>query len=166
MKRAFVLAVLAITLSAPAVAQQAVFVVRHAERADSHGGGATTMATDPDLSDTGRARAKSLAGVLKDAGIVAIFVTEYKRTQQTAEPVAQALGITPTIVNARDVAALVQKTQAAGGNVLVVGHSNTIPEIIAGLGASERIKLADTDYDDLFVVVRGDSPKLLRIHYR
>ena len=69
-------------------------------------------------------------------------------------------------MNARDVAALVQKTQAAGGNVLVVGHSNTIPEIIAGLGASERIKLADTDYDDLFVVVRGDNPKLLRIHYR
>ena len=57
--------------------------------------GATSMANDPDLSDVGRTRAQALATALKDAGVTAIFVTEYKRTQQTAEPLAKLLGIQP-----------------------------------------------------------------------
>ena len=56
------------------------------------------MAADPDLSEAGRARAASLATALKDAGIVAIFTTEFKRTQQTAEPLAKALGLTVKVV--------------------------------------------------------------------
>ena len=148
-----------------AQAQQTVFVVRHAERGDA-GAGATMMGADPDLSDIGRARSQSLATVLKDARITAIFVTEFKRTQQTAEPVAKALGIQPTVVNAKDYSALIEKIRAASGAVLVVGHSNTIPEILGKLGIENPPKLADSDYDDLFIVTAAGKGTLLRLHFR
>lgn len=155
-----------LTCAASVAAQQAVFVVRHAERADPAAGGRPMMASDPDLSDGGRARAQSLASALKDAGITAIFVTEFKRTQQTADPIAKALGIQPTIVTSKDAAGLAEKVNAATGNVLVVGHSNTVPDLIGRLGVETPVKLTDADYDNLFVVVRAEKPTLVRIHYR
>ena len=167
MKRVLLLAAVAIlAVTATASAQTSVFVVRHAERADAVAGTAPTMATDPDLSDIGKARAQSLASALKDAGITAIYTTEYKRTQQTAEPLAKALGIALTPVPARDMPALLQKLKSGTGNALVVGHSNTVGEVIAGLGVTEPVKLTDNDYDNLFVVVRGEKPTLVRLHFR
>lgn len=152
-------------LSIPALAQQTIFVVRHAERADAGSAGATMMASDPELSEAGRARAQSLAAALKDAKIAAIYTTEYKRTRQTAEPLARALGIEVTVVPARDTAALVEKLKGEG-NALVVGHSNTVGPIIERLGVAEPVKLGDEDYDNLFVVVRGEKPTLVRLHFR
>jgi phosphohistidine phosphatase SixA len=152
-------------LAAPAAAQQTVFVVRHAERADTGTAGASMMATDPELSEAGRARAQALAAALKDAGITAIYTTEYKRTRQTAEPLAKALGIAVTVVEARDTPGLIAKV-TGGGNALVVGHSNTVGPVIAGLGVAEPVKLSDADYDNLFVVVRGEKPTLVRLHFR
>jgi phosphohistidine phosphatase SixA len=146
-------------------AQTTVFVVRHAERADS-GASATNMATDPELSDVGRTRAQALAATLKDAGVTAIFVTEYKRTQQTAEPLAKLLGIQPTVVSAKDGQGLIGKVKAATGRALIVGHSNTVPDILGRLGVANPPKLADGDYDDLFVVSGGEKTALLRLHYR
>ena len=167
MKRGLLTTVaLTLTLVASTAAQQAVFVVRHAERADAVAGGSPMMATDPELSDAGRARAQSLASALKDAGITAIFVTEFKRTQQTAEPLAKALGIQPTVVTAKDLAGLVEKVKASTGNVLVVGHSNTVSDVITRLGVETPVKLSDTDFDNLFVVVGAVKPTLVRIHYR
>lgn len=153
------------SLSLPALAQQTIFVVRHAERADAGTAGATMMANDPELSAAGRARAQSLAAALKDAKIAAIYTTEYKRTRQTAEPLAGALGIEVTVVPARDLAALVGKLKG-GGNALVVGHSNTVGPIIEQLGVAEPVTLGDEDYDNLFVVVRGEKPALVRLHFR
>ena len=92
------------------------------------------MATDPDLSDAGRARAESLAAMLKDAGITAIFVTQFKRTQQTAAPLAKALGLTPVKVNSQEPGSLGDKIKAVPGNVLVVGHSNSVPNTLKALG--------------------------------
>jgi broad specificity phosphatase PhoE len=103
---------------------------------------------------------------LKDAQIAAIYTTEFKRTRQTAEPVAQAAGIEPTVVSARDIPALVEKMKGATGNVLVVGHSNTVGEVIRSLGVSDPVKLEDADYDNLFVVVKGNKPTLVRLHFR
>ena len=157
---------LLLALVAAASAQQTVFVVRHAERADAHGGSPATMAADPDLSETGKARAQSLMTALKDAGITAIFVTEFKRTQQTAEPLAKALGIQPTVVSSKDAAGLSEKLKAAAGNALVVGHSNTVPDVIARLGVQTPVQIGDADYDNLFVIVRTEKPALVRIHYR
>ncbi|CAN5858825.1 phosphoglycerate mutase family protein [soil metagenome] len=167
MKRTLLLvagAVLAV--AATASAQSAIFVVRHAERADAVSGGSAMMAADPDLSEIGKARAQSLATALKDAGITAIYTTEYKRTRQTAEPLATALGITATAVPARDMPGLIEKLKAAAGNVLVVGHSNTVGDVIARLGVKEPVTLTDHDYDNLFVVVTGEKPTLVRLHFR
>lgn len=167
MKRALILALTAVlAIATTATAQTSVFVVRHAERADAAAGTAPMMATDPDLSEVGKARAQSLATALKDAGITAIYTTEYKRTKQTGEPLAKALGIQVTAVPAREMPALLEKLKAATANVLVIGHSNTVGEVIAGLGVAEPVKLTDSDYDNLFVVVRGEKPTLIRLHFR
>ncbi len=69
-------------------AQTSIFIVRHAEKADA--------TKDTDLSEAGRSRADILAKTLRDAGITAIYTSEFKRTQETAAPLAKALGINPT----------------------------------------------------------------------
>lgn len=145
---------------------QTVIVVRHAERADSATGGQTMMAADPELSEAGRTRAASLAGMLRDAGVTAIYVTEFRRTQQTAEPLARALGIPTTTVAARNTAGLLDALKTSEGTVLVVGHSNTVPEIVKGLGVVQTLSIADDEFDNLLVVVPGPEPRLLRLRYR
>ena len=155
-----------LVLAVPALAQNTVFLVRHAERADSVPGAKPMMASDPDLSEAGRARAASLATILKDAGITGIYTTEFKRTQQTAEPLAKALGLTPTVVKSTDAAALANDLKSSKGNVLVVGHSNTIPEIVKSLGMTSPVTIADDEFDNLFILTTGGAPKLIRLHYR
>ena len=143
-----------------------VFLVRHAERADAGMAAAKMAGADPELSDAGKARAQALAGLLKDAQIAAIFTTQYKRTKDTAQPLAAAAGLQPVTVDSNDAAGLVAKVKAATGNVLVVGHSNTVPDVIKSLGISEPIAIADDQFDNLFVVIRGAKPTLLKLHYR
>lgn len=150
--------------AATASAQSTVFLVRHAERAD---GGAGNMQTaDPDLSADGRARAESLATLLKDAKITTIITSEFKRTQQTAAPVARALGLEPEQVPAKEQAALVRRIRAAKGNVLVVGHSNSVPDTLKGLGVRDAVTIGEQDFDNLFIVVGGARPTLVRLHYK
>lgn len=168
MKRVFATVLLALAC-ATAASAQTVFLVRHAERADAGApaaGMSGMMAADPDLSASGTARAASLASMLKDAKIAAIYVTEYKRTRQTAEPLARQLGIELTVVPSKDSAALLQKLKSASGNALVVGHSNTVPETIAALGVRDPVTIGESDYDNLFIVVRSPQPQLVRLHYR
>ena len=165
MTRRLVAALFTILMLAAPAAAQTIFIVRHAERADAGTGGATTMAADPDLSEAGKARAEALVSLLKDARITAIYTTQYKRTRQTAEPLAKAIGVPVTEVPAADTAGLIAKLKA-GGNALVVGHSNTVGRVIEQLGATDAVKLADEDYDNLFVLVRGEKPTLIRLHFR
>ena len=157
---------LALLVAAQVAAQPTVFLVRHAERADTVPGTPATMGNDPDLSEAGRVRAESLATLLKDAKISAIFATEFKRTQQTAAPLAKALGLTVKIVTSKDTAALVKQVKSAKGNVLVVGHSNSVPDVIKGLGVSTPVSIGDDDFDNLFLVARDTPPSLLHLHYR
>ncbi len=161
---------LAVTLlvlfHASAADAQAIFLVRHAERADAGMAAASTAGADPDLSPAGRARAESLAAMLEDANIRTIFTTEYKRTQQTGAPLGRLLGIQPTVVTSKDTAGLVQKLKATTGNVLVVGHSNSVPEIIELLGIPGRVTIEEFVFDDLFIVPRVAAPTLLRLHYK
>jgi broad specificity phosphatase PhoE len=79
---------------------------------------------------------------------------------------AEALGITVTVSPAQDSAALIAKLRASNGNALVVGHGDTIPNLMEALGISEPINIADNDYDNLSVVVLGEKPQLIRLHYR
>jgi len=155
-----------LSLNVTASAQGTIFLVRHAERADTVPGTTASMGADPSLSETGQARASSLAGTLKDAGIAAIFVTEFKRTQETAAPLAKALGIAPTRIAAKDTSALVARLKQTTGNALVVGHSNTVPDIVKTLGVSTPIAIADDDYDNLLLVIPGPPARLIRLHYR
>jgi phosphohistidine phosphatase SixA len=153
--KAFVL--LWVTFVAIAGAEPIVVIVRHAEKVDN--------SNDPDLSDPGQKRAATLARTLKDAHITAIFVTELKRTQETAAPLAKAIGITPTIVPAKDYSALVSKLRQVDGAALVVGHGNTIPDILKALGVDTPVKIQDDDYSNLFVIALQQKPRLLQLHY-
>jgi len=153
-------------IARPALAQPSIFLVRHAERADSVPGQPPTMANDPDLSDVGRARAQSLAFVLKDAAIAAIYTTEYKRTQQTAEPIAKTLGVTPVVIKASETARLVKEIAASKGNVLVIGHSNTVPDVIKGLGVTTPQPIKDDEFDNLLIVTPGQAPSVVRLHFK
>lgn len=144
-------------LAIAASAQQTIFIVRHAERADA--------SKDSELSQAGRARAETLAKRLKGEKITAIYATEFKRTQQTAAPLAKALGITVTTVSSKDTGALIAKLRASSGNALVVAHSNTIPDLIKELGISEPVTIGENDYGDLFAVALEEKPKLSRLHY-
>ena len=124
MKHLFLRAVFpALLLCQMAAAQQnvrTVFLVRHAEKAST--------AADAPLSPEGEKRAECLAATLKDAGIKQIYVTDVTRTQQTAAPLAKALKIKPTILPAKDPNALIKNlAYTGGGNILVVGHSDTVP---------------------------------------
>jgi broad specificity phosphatase PhoE len=135
-----------------------VVIVRHAEKAADGG-------TDPDLSSAGRARADALARILKDSGITGIFTTEFKRTQETAAPTATSVHVTPTLVAAKDTAALAAKLHQLNGNALVVGHGDTIPNLVKALGINVPVNIPDADYSELFIVPLGDKPQLFRLHY-
>lgn len=167
--RSAVLVALVITgaTATPAFAQRTIVLVRHAERADA--GTQPAANADPDLSPAGRTRASSLARVLADAKITTIFTTELKRTQQTAEPLAKVLQLATVTVPANNTAQLIDQIKMTNGNVLVVGHSNTIPEIMKRLGVQAQFTIPDDQFDDLFVVTMptgGSAPNVVRLHYR
>ena len=138
-----------------------IFLVRHAEKASD--------AKDALLSAQGNQRAECLAHLLGDAGIRSILVTRVARTQQTAEPLAKELGLTPTIFDADDVDAFVKKLRAsAKENVLVVGHADTLPKIIERLGGGKIAPIELPDYDKLFVFHYdrfGNKGSVIMLHY-
>lgn len=137
-----------------------VIVVRHAEKADT--------SADPDLSPAGQARAQALAHAAGKAGVQAIFVTQLRRTRQTAQPLAQQIGLPMVQVAASDTAGLVQRilTRHAGQVVLVVAHSNTIPQIISALGGPAIEDIGEGDYDNLFIVLRHRKGPARLLHLR
>ena len=135
-----------------------IFIVRHAEKASTGG-------KDPDLSVEGQKRADALANMLKDSQITSVFVTEFKRTQETAAPTARAAHVNPTVIPANDMALLVQKLRALKGNALVVGHGNTIPDLLKAIGIATPVTIPEDDYTEVFAVLPGDAPQLLRLHY-
>jgi broad specificity phosphatase PhoE len=153
------LAVIACTATA-AAAQQVIYVVRHAERADSAPAPGQTMtapANDPPLSAAGHARAERLATMLRSSGISQILTTEFQRTRQTGAPLAKALNMEITTSPSREPDALLARIREAKGNVLVVGHSNTVPELLKRLGVKDPITIAESEYDNLFIVTRPPS---------
>jgi phosphohistidine phosphatase SixA len=135
-----------------------VFIVRHAEKA-------STGDKDPDLSVQGQKRADALAHILKDSQITSVFVTEFKRTQETAAPTARTAHISASVLPANDIGALVEKLRASNGNALVVGHTNTIPDLLKALGITTPVSIPEDDYTEIFAVLVGDAPQLLRLHY-
>jgi broad specificity phosphatase PhoE len=151
--------------ASPVAPPTVVLLVRHAEKG-------AQPPQDPPLTPAGEERARALVAVARDAGVSAIITTQFERTRKTAEPTGIALHITPEVVAAGPAAqhakaVAEQVLKHAGGTVLVVGHSNTIPAIVGALGAPQPRDLCDSEYDQLFVVVIGDAgpPRLIRSRY-
>jgi broad specificity phosphatase PhoE len=130
-----------------------VVLIRHAEKQ-------VNAISDAPLSPAGEVRANRLAQMFGDAStfgrIGNIYVTDTRRTQQTAAGVAQRLALTPKVVEARtssaDLASQVLR-ENRGGRALVVGHSNTVPEIVAALADRDDVPpIGDEEFDTLYVV--------------
>jgi phosphohistidine phosphatase SixA len=143
-----------------------IVLVRHAERS-------AEPTADPALSPAGMARAQALAASLANAGVSAIITTQYRRSRETAQPLAESMHIAPQIVAARkgEGAAHVTEVAAAvraqvGGTVLVVGHSNTVIAIAAALGAPKLADLCETSYSHVLVLRPAKPvPQLLHLRY-
>ncbi len=105
---------------------------------------------DPDLTDEGRRHALIVAERFGDQPLGAIYVTGYKRTRQTAEPLAQALGLPMITYEAADTAALVDRARGGPKPALIVGHSNTVPDIIEQLGGTRPEPLTHEDFGDIW----------------
>lgn len=143
------IAVSAAPPSAP-IPPTTVLLVRHAEK---------QAGDDPALTEPGRARAAALAHVGLRAGVAAVYATTLRRTSLTVKPLADALDLEVTTLAPDATAELVARLRTAhpGQTVIVAGHSNTIPEILAALGVP-GVTIDHDDYDDLFVVhLDGDG---------
>jgi broad specificity phosphatase PhoE len=158
---AWLLAVVFVARFSPAEAQQAIFLVRHAEQAPDD--------DDPVLTEAGHQRAQALAQVLKDAGINVIYTTERRRSIQTAEPISKLLNIEPKRLLLRDRDGLIGRlrSQHVHDRVLVVSHSLTLPRLLKVWGYHLDTTIAEKEYDNLFVIIsKGDgSPLVLRLRY-
>jgi broad specificity phosphatase PhoE len=111
------------------VAPVLLLIVRHAEKADDG-------TPDPPLTEQGRERAACLAALLHGFSPTHLFATTYQRSRSTIEPLATATGLSPTIIEAKDAAAWQRALRELppGSRAVVVGHSNTLPPLVAALG--------------------------------
>jgi len=129
-----------------------VIFVRHAEKA-------MAPADDPGLSPAGERRVAELTRQLRDAdvvaGIDAVYATPFRRTEETARPIADALGLPINSYDAADTEAIMELIvkKHKGKIILVVGHSNTLPLLMANMGASKKVpQIAENEYDNIYVI--------------
>ena len=129
-----------------------IIFVRHADKA-------AVPAVDPGLSDAGRRRVAELTRQLVDAdvvaGIDAIYATPYRRAQETVRPLADRLNLEINTYDAEDTEAILERIlkRHKGKIILVVGHSDTVPVLIANLGASKKVPpIAEDEYDNIYII--------------
>ncbi len=140
-----------------------VILIRHAEKIIDPNN------ADPDLSPAGQARAQELVRMFGDAGINAIYATQYKRTQQTVKPLADKLGLPVGQVNSKSTAELVTQIRSKHGGqvVFIAGHNSTVPEIVSALGGPQYPVIPESEYDNLYIVTvyRTGKAKVVRMKY-
>jgi phosphohistidine phosphatase SixA len=138
------------------------YIVRHAEKATPSPGVTMMTANDPELSSLGQLRATTLAERLSNKGISRIFTTNTIRTKTTAAPLATLLKIEPEIYSAAD-EAFVEKLKSIKKHTLIVGHSNTIDDIVNKLtGEAQLSDLPDSAYSNIFIVKRKGNRFVLQ----
>jgi broad specificity phosphatase PhoE len=146
-----------------------VLVIRHAEKAAEPG-------DNPGLSEAGVKRAQELVELAEEAGVTAIYTTQYKRAQDTAKPLAARLSIpvTPVEVTRENAASYPSKlakdvlAKHAGQVVLVIGHSNTVPALVEAFGGKRPAAIDDaTEFDRVFVLVvpKSGGVKVVKTRY-
>jgi broad specificity phosphatase PhoE len=144
------LLILACFLAAPALAKDPpIYVTRHYDTPAGE--------RDPDLLPLGRARAEKLAKWFKGRKLEAIYVTDFKRARQTATPIETQRGIALETYDPRDTPAIVARARAAKAPVLIVGHSNTVPDIVQQLGGERPAVLKHEDFGDLWTLREGKA---------
>lgn len=147
------------------------YVVRHAEKAVPSPG--TTMSTpnNPPLSPAGEQRAQALKATLASKKIAYIFSTNTIRTRSTADPLARLLSLEIQHYSPMPDSAFIARLKGLKRSTLVVGHSNTVDNIVNGLTNTNSIPadLQESEYDNLFVVTYkrflGKKIKFRRLHY-
>ena len=167
---AFLLTTTALVVSqSSSIAQSAgdlpvIVVVRHANKA-------SLPADDPPLTPVGVKRARDLAAALRNAGVTGIITTELRRTRETAGPLATALGIKVEVAqrgprgSVEHLEALETAARRHVGAVLVIGHDDTVPGLIAHLGGPRLPNICDLVYDNFFMLVPTKG-KVSLIHTR
>ena len=149
-----------------------VFLVRHAEREDE-------PRQDPPLKKEGVARSQELAKLLGSAGIKTIITSHLARTKQTAEPLATKLNLTPISIRLRSnsnnprliaeesTTEVVNKIlERSGESVLLVGHSNSLPDVIKMLGGDTVPAIDERKFNDLFIVTVYAKGKAKVVHLK
>lgn len=129
-----------------------IIFVRHAEQTNPD-------AVDPPLSEAGKKRAAELTRQLVDAdvvaGIDAIYSTPYRRSTETAALLSERLDLPINTYDAEDTETVLEEIlkNHKGKIILVVGHSNTVPELIANLGASKKVPpIARGEFDNIYII--------------
>lgn len=138
-----------------------IYIVRHAEK--------QLEGNDPELAYVGGVRAKKLAQILEDQEIKHVFSTDYKRTRLTAEPTAKAAGVEIQYYDPKNHDSMVAQLRNLDGNVLVVGHSNTVSQLANYfVGEGEKFAdLTDLEYDFIYVVtLESNSSSVVRKLYK
>lgn len=131
-----------------------VYLVRHSEK--------EAQSQDPSLSAKGRNRVEMLRYYFEKIPLDAVFSSQYKRTQETAGPIAIDHGKELQTIKAQDPGAQIEALQSfSGGTVLVAGHSNTVPSLIKGLGGPD-LSIEESQYDDLFLLILSDGKAILQ----
>jgi 2,3-bisphosphoglycerate-dependent phosphoglycerate mutase len=139
------------------------YVVRHAEKETTTG-----MSADVPLSVQGKQRAEALREMLKDEKIKEIYSTNYIRTKSTAQPLADLLHVNVETYSPSDTSFVTRVKTSSKGNVLIVGHSNTVDDIVNKLTGKTEVAgdLPDSEYGDLFVVKKkGNHYSFERKHF-
>lgn len=130
----------------PVAATTSIFLVRHGEKAMD--------AENPALTPAGRARALSLAQTLRSVALDAVYSTDTARTRQTATPTAEAQGLPVRIYDKDELVRLSLQLRQTPGRYLIVGHSNTTPELVAKLGGEPGAAIDEIgEFDRLYVIV-------------
>lgn len=140
-----------------------VILVRHAEKKIEPDN------PDPDLTPAGVERAQQLARMFGDAGVNAIYATQYKRTQQTVKPLSDRIGVPTTLLNSNQTDELVSRIQTShrGQTIFIAGHNNTVPAILSALTGETYPPIPETEYDNLFIVTiyRFGKAKVTKLKY-
>jgi phosphohistidine phosphatase SixA len=134
-----------------------VYLVRHAEKADT--------GKDPELTDIGKERAEDLSRFLKDAGITNIWTTDYKRTRETAGPIAARTRVKVEVYDPSKLGEFATKLKSMPGRHLVVGHSNTTPGLVQALGGDPGPPMPDSEYDRFYIVTLGQNIGTIQLRF-
>jgi broad specificity phosphatase PhoE len=139
-----------------------VILVRHADKIIEPN-------PDPDLSPPGIERAQEIARVFVDAGVNAIYATQFKRTQQTVKPLADRISLPVTVLEANQTEQLVNRilTDHRGQTVFIAGHNNSVPAIVSALSGESYPVIPESEYDNLFIVTiyRFGKAKVVKLKY-